>query len=1586
MICSKEMGNYFDSLKNNAEKCYSIAREARKKNLDAETSPEIPPAEDMASRVEKLVGPEGIADRIRVLNKNLGREELSIQIAKEIVNQDFKGKEEALDQAIRTGLAALTEGVLVAPLDGIAGVKIKKNFNGSYYLSVYFAGPIRSAGGTAQAMAVLIADVVRRQLGLSRYLPTKEEIERYKEEIQIYKSHARTLQYTPTSEEIELITSNCPVCIDGEGTEKVEVFGNRNLARVETNRVRGGMCLVIAEGLCLKAPKIQKHVKTLGIDGWDFVDKFVNRTKNEDVMKITPNPKYMKDILAGRPVFSSPSRKGGFRLRYGRCRNSGLAAVGINPAAMHLLDDFLAVGTQLKIEHPGKAGAVVPCDSIDGPVVLLKNGDLIQVNNANDALKIKDNVKEIVDLGEILISYGEFLENNHLLMQGSYCTEWWEQELKEKIGNIPDEYMNPMPETAFKISEKHGIPLHPKYCLFWEDLAKEDILFLRKFILENCRYDGSLILPSDKNIKEILIKLCALHKERNGEIVIETPYPLIKCCGLDVDNNRIVERSSIPEEDSIMGFVSKLAGIPIMEKSPSRIGSRMGRPEKAKERKMRPPVHVLFPLGMAGGMQRLVKNAVQNKTGGRLKETIVKHISVPVGLRICEKCRRKTFLMKCECGRHTSPVGVAEQSINVGELLEKAEIKLGESIPDIKGVLGLISKNRTPEPIEKGALRAKHNVFVFKDGTIRFDMSNVPLTHFKPKEIGAGIEKIREMGYTHDYQGKPLESEEQIVELRVQDFVVSKGCIEYLFRTAKFVDDLLEKFYDLKPFYKPKKLEDMIGHLIIGLSPHTSAGVLGRIIGWTNANVGFAHPFYHAGKRRNCLHPDTKIVIMNDRQLKNIKIKDLFLHSNNPGIVVDDFGTVEKKVGGIAVPSLNPNTGKFEIKNIKSVMRTPASEHLIRIKTKSGREFICSSNHLMPVFKNKLKTKRAFEISDNDLLILPEKLNVKDADIKQIDLLKEFLRFDHLKKVVTIKGVKKITRQLILKLGGYKAAAFMLKINKKTLSNYVYRDSIPLNILNELLVLNKKTLKTIPLHCTVGVKRNNVCTPRVINVNKCFLRLIGYYLAEGYCRHGEECYQVCIAATEKEIVNDVKKCIKSVFGCKPIADKHIIVISSRIVYSLFMDVLKLGRGASYKRVPPKFLTLPKHKLRELLKAYFAGDGSVEKNRLHVTCSSVSKELIRDIGLSLLRFGIFYRLRTEKRETGGIVKNFYEKKNVNPIFSQHYISIRSNYARRFYDEIGFSLKRKQNRLKASLLKERGSRIKKKGDLLLDPVKDVDIVKSDAKFLYDIEVDKNHNFLMNHSILSKNCDGDEDCVMLLLDALLNFSKSYLPDTRGGIMDAPLVLTTRIDPNEIDKEALNFDIGSGYPLELYEAGMKNMHPKEIEKIMENVKKRVGTEKQYENFSFTTHTSNIASGPSLSAYKTLGSMTEKMNAQLSLALKIRAVDAEEVASKVINTHFLPDMIGNLRTFATQKFRCTKCNMSYRRIPLKGVCMKCGGNITMTVHEGSVKKYLKITKHVAEKYNVSNYTMQRILLVENAINSLFHSDKINKCKLEDFL
>jgi DNA polymerase II large subunit len=390
VVASPEMMAYFESLESKANECYEISTLARRQGKDPELRVEIPKAEDLASRVEKLLDLEGIAEKIRKMSSKYEREEASLRIAKEIAINHEGSKEKALETAIRVGLAVLTEGILVAPLEGVADVKINGKGTSSY-VSVYYAGPIRSAGGTGQAMSVLIADVVRSELNIGRYKPTRSEIERYKEEMALYK----TSQYTPSNEEIELIIRNCPICIDGEGTEDDEVSGNRDLARVATNRVRGGACLVLAEGLSLKASKIQKHVKKLRIDGWEFIDKLVGlKEKSQiDVTKksngVEANDKFIKDIVAGRPVLCHPSRKGGFRLRYGRSRTGGLAAISIHPATMSILDDFISVGTQIKIERPGKAGAVTPCDSIEPPVVLLKNGDLVEVPDIVSARKLK---------------------------------------------------------------------------------------------------------------------------------------------------------------------------------------------------------------------------------------------------------------------------------------------------------------------------------------------------------------------------------------------------------------------------------------------------------------------------------------------------------------------------------------------------------------------------------------------------------------------------------------------------------------------------------------------------------------------------------------------------------------------------------------------------------------------------------------------------------------------------------------------------------------------------------------------------------------------------------------------------------------------------------------------------------------------------------------------------------------------------------------------------------------------------------------------------------------------------------------------
>jgi DNA polymerase II large subunit len=410
-----------------------------------------------------------------------------------------------------------------------------------------------------------------------------------------------------------------------------------------------------------------------------------------------------------------------------------------------------------------------------------------------------------------------------------------------------------------------------------------------------------------------------------------------------------------------------------------------------------------------------------------------------------------------------------------------------------------MSSNKTPEPIQKGVLRAKHGVSSFKDGTVRYDMTDLPVTSVRPSELDVSAADFRELGYDTDVDGDPLRFDDQLVELKVQDIVLSDGAAEHMLKTADFVDDLLARFYDLPPFYEVDERQDLVGELVFGMAPHTSAAVVGRVVGFTSAAVGYAHPYFHAAKRRNC-----------------------------------------------------------------------------------------------------------------------------------------------------------------------------------------------------------------------------------------------------------------------------------------------------------------------------------------------------------------------------------------------------------------------------------------------------------------------------------------------------DGDEDCVMLLMDGLLNFSKEFLPDKRGGQMDAPLVMSSRIDPSEIDDEAHNVDIVREYPREFYEATLEMADPESVDITI--AEETLDTDHEYHGFEHSHDTSNIALGPDLSAYKTLGSMMEKMDAQLELARKLRAVDETDVAERVIEYHFLPDLIGNLRAFSRQETRCLDCGAKYRRVPLTGECRECSGRVNLTVHRGSVNKYMETAIRVADEYDCRDYTKQRLEVLEKSLESVFENDKNKQSGIADFM
>jgi len=1144
-----KLDEYFSELNDRVRICYDVAEQARKKGLDPVSKVEIPLAANLAekclgliSTIYPQINDKKIVNRILELEKQYVPLDMAVafRIAEEIAKEKFckfSSLLEAIDAGVRVGFSYITLGVVSSPIEGFTELKIGKTRDGKDYFSAYFSGPIRSAGTTASCMCLILIDYLRELFGFAKYDPDEKEIKRYATENYDYHERVNNLQYLPTEEEIEFLAKNLPIQISGEPTEKREVSNYKDLDRVDGNFIRGGMCLIFSEGLAQKAQKgfrLYNGLKEKGfnLSGWDFLDDYIKLHKKRISGTSDTSPTYIKDIVAGRPVFSHPSRSGGFRFRYGKSRVNGFSATSVHPATMAVSACFLSSGTQLKVEKPTKGCAITSCDSIEGPIVRLKDGSVRRMNDFEETKRIYKDVDEIIYLGDILFSLGDLINRNYELIGPGYVEEWWglelEKALKEKNEQLVFDRKKITINDAVKISEKYLIPLHPGFIFYWSQISYEEFLALLDWIA-HCRIDGKIILPYSKSERERFQKgkralelIGAEHEIATENVVLSEPESraIFLNLGIESENlkpgdldgimNSIYEK--IKDSSSVLEAINKTSKYKIKDKAGSFIGARMGRPEKAKLRKLVGSPNVLFPVGDEGGRFRSVNEAAE---GGELKSEFpiyqCKKCNKETIYFICEDCRSECEQMRyCpECGQkftfekcpeHAKGQSYMRRKIDSRHYFDRAAEKLNmrkEEIPAlIKGVRGTSNAEHIPENLAKGFLRSLFKLAVNKDGTIRYDATELPVTHFKPREISVSVGKLKEMGYSRDINGKELENDSQILEIKPHDIILP-SCSEskdekaedVFINLAKFIDALLFRFYNLKPFYNIKKKEDLVGQLSVCMAPHNCAGVITRIIGFSKIQGLLASPYVHAAVRRDC-----------------------------------------------------------------------------------------------------------------------------------------------------------------------------------------------------------------------------------------------------------------------------------------------------------------------------------------------------------------------------------------------------------------------------------------------------------------------------------------------------DGDEVAVMLLLDVLLNFSRKFLPAHRGGTQDAPLVLNSKINAGEVDDQILDLELGK-YPLELYELAEKGEHSSKV--VIENVKKRLKEGKNpLFGAEFTHDTDDFNFGVINSSYKSLPTMKEKVEKQMELVEKLRAVDAADVARLVIERHFIRDIRGNLRKFSQQEFRCVKCNEKFRRPPLSGVCTKCAGKIIFTISEGSIVKYLEPALLLASKYDVPPYVKQNIELTKSYIQSIFGKEK----------
>lgn len=1140
---------YFKHIQEKVNESYAIAEKARAKGLDPIGKVEIPIALSLAEKATGLISSlypqiadKRIVNRILELEKQFGSLDpaVALSIAEEIAKEKFckfKDHHEAMEAGVRVAVAYMTLGVVSSPIEGFVELKIAKTRDGKDYLSPFYSGPIRSAGGTEAAFSLVVVDHLREIFGYDKYDPIEDEVKRAVHESYMYHERITNLQYLPTEQEIDFLARHIPIQVSGDPSEELEVYNYKDLDRIESNFIRSGFCLALNEGLAQKAPKIWKRIQKLRENGfkmsdWDFLGEFVslqNDLKKKKKADISGGAVYIKDLVAGRPVFGHPSASGAFRLRYGRARNTGYSALGLHPATMEICGGFIASGTQLKIEKPTKGCAVASCTSIDGPIVKFKDGSVKQIFDVDEAKKRYREVEEIIYLGDLLVPYGDFANRNHKLEKQGYIEQYWLAEVREKKGN--SELFVDFAK-AVEISKDLGVPLHPRFIYYWKEINYDNFLGLLDWLARGEITDGKLVLPfsdSEKkrfaNGKRALELIGCEHKVVLDNVVVNSGKELLFNLGADVNSGLengidiVIRKVKRLGEKTVLEIINSLCSFEIRDKSGTFIGARMGRPEKAKLRKLTGSPHVLFPCGEEGGRLRSFQAAYD-----------IGKVRAEFSVYYCDECKREEISSTClkcggickkmnycpECDRnydgncliHEKVFSYKKKSLDIREYFEGAKrlAKVsGNEIPLVKGIRGTSNAEHTSELLAKGLLRAKHNLNVNKDGTIRYDISEMPLTHFKPKEIGTSITKLIELGYEKDVYGNDLSSDQQILEIFPHD-VVLPACPETLdekaddvfVKVAKFVDDEFENIYSMGRLMNVNFREDLIGQLLGCMAPHNCAAVVGRLIGFSKTQGMLCSPYMHAAMRRDC-----------------------------------------------------------------------------------------------------------------------------------------------------------------------------------------------------------------------------------------------------------------------------------------------------------------------------------------------------------------------------------------------------------------------------------------------------------------------------------------------------DGDEAAVMLLMDMLVNFSKKYLPAHRGGTQDAPLVLNARMKPGEVDDMIFDVDTSREIPLELFRAAEIGKSPYDIK--MEQVRGKLGSDDAFSNVWFSYDTEDVNLGPVCSSYKTLPTMQEKVDAQMILCKKIRAVDTSDVARLVIERHWIRDTKGNLRKFSMQGFRCVVCNSKYRRPPLVGKCTHCGGKIIFTISEGSIMKYMVPALNLAREYNVSKYLMESLELTEMYIQSIFGKEKEKQVDLKGF-
>jgi intein/homing endonuclease len=647
--------------------------------------------------------------------------------------------------------------------------------------------------------------------------------------------------------------------------------------------------------------------------------------------------------------------------------------------------------------------------------------------------------------------------------------------------------------------------------------------------------------------------------------------------------------------------------------------------------------------------------------------------------------------------------------------------------------------------------------------------------------------------------------------------------------------------------------------------------------------------------------------------------------------------------------------------------RADAEEELLRVSTQFGRSVEITANHSLFRYDNGIEEVAGDELEAGDLILAPRSLPV-ETERTTLDtaasVAEPYVLIDeHVEDL--LRTVWESTTR-----GSDTHAAF-----DGGLSYRLSKNKIGYDRLDRIL---QHGGFAVPDDCTIALPGSNTGIHRRIEVDEQFGWLLGLFVAEG----STSGTRPAISNADEELIERAAAATRECLGVDPHVrwsnrayELQFPAVFRGVLYGLGFENAD-SYDSSEKVVPDAILRAPDEVALAFLRGYLAGDGSdtSDGNVTNVGFHTTSEDVKDGIVLLLHRFGIVASVSRRERDpprqpiytvttSGDATDNPlhrvfagaepYLPKSLVVGVPDALMQLREMDIDGIERLIPKYLERREN---VSLEKLRE---------IADELETWDLPERAERKLAE---------------LGPLVDGDLSYLRVTGEPVFTTNWLYAHNS----MDAPLVMSSRIDPSEIDDEAHNIDIADSYPREFYLKTLEMADPGEADiTIAEDY---LGTDREYTGFRHTHDTTNIAAGPDLSAYKTLEDMQKKMDGQLQLARKLAGVDETDVAERIIEYHFLPDLIGNLRAFSRQETRCLDCGEKYRRMPLTGDCRECGGRVNLTVHKGSVNKYMQTATDVAEEFDCRPYTKQRLKVLERSLKSIFEDDTNRQSGIADFM